>query len=207
MRGTHSVAWRSLKLGLALWLTSAACDSGSPSEPAADTLRVGTWGGDGAGVIVGDTIAHVHIHCTYGDFRAPISIHDNGQLSVTGSYLLTAYPIARGPTMPAVLTGMLRGTELTMSIVVADTIENRLTFLGPVKVAFGRDPIMSPCPICQMPGDWPALPRVMRAAQDVFHAPRSVKPSTMHLDSDRAVPHGTAHGLSRIVSQLRRVPS
>lgn len=71
--------------------------------------------------------------------------------SVPGEYLLRAYPVAIGPTMPAQFAGVLNGDRLTLSIAVNDTIEKKLVVLGPVTVVLGRDPNMGPCPICKNP--------------------------------------------------------
>ena len=73
------------------------------------------------------------------------------RFSVSGEYLLRAYPIAVGPTMPAQFAGVLRGDDVTLTVAVNDTIEKRLVVLGPVTVAFGREPNMGPCPICESP--------------------------------------------------------
>jgi hypothetical protein len=52
-------------------------------------------------MIVGDTAMHLHIGCTFGDVSGRVPLGANGQFDVAGSYLLRAYPIAVGPTMPA----------------------------------------------------------------------------------------------------------
>jgi hypothetical protein len=133
----------------ALVLTLATCDSGDPLGSAGE-LGVGTWGGDGAAVIVGDDLTHVHVGCTNGDFPAPIALDDEGRFSVAGEYLVRAHPVATGPTMPAQLAGVVRGRELVMTVAVNDTTAHELVVLGPVTVRLGRDPQMGPCPICTM---------------------------------------------------------
>jgi hypothetical protein len=125
----------------------------SPIDSSAGELASGTWGGDNAGLIVNDTLAHVHVGCTYGDFPAPIELDADSHFSVSGDYLLTAYPVARGPTMPAEFAGVLRGRTLTMTVAVNDTIEKKLTVLGPATVTLGKEPALGPCPICVRPGD------------------------------------------------------
>src|SRR4051812_41854502 len=70
----------------------AACFS-EAFGPAPDGLAVGTWGGDGAGVIVSDTIAHVHVGCTFGNFDVPVALDGEGRFETPGSYILRAYPI------------------------------------------------------------------------------------------------------------------
>jgi len=151
MKDRHFAA--RIALALVIIAILATCDNDSPVGPRPDLLMAGTWGGDRAGMVVTDTVVHVHINCTYGDFPAPITLDEDGRFSVTGSYLLKAYPVAIGPTMPALFAGMLSGNELTITIVVADTIETTLIGLGPVIVRLGREPEMGPCPICRVPGD------------------------------------------------------
>ena len=131
----------------------ATCDSDSFVGPPPTELAGGTWGGDRAGVIVNDSVAHVHIGCTYGDFPAPIALDAETRFSVSGQYLLRAYPVAIGPSMPAQFAGVVRGKELTLTVAVNDTIEKKLVVLGPVTVVFGREPSMGPCPICADPAD------------------------------------------------------
>jgi hypothetical protein len=138
-----------LAAGLLLW----GCDLKSPIDSPPGELAAGTWGGENVGLIVNDTVAHVHVGCTYGDFPAPVRLDADGRFSVSGDYLLTAYPIPRGPTMPAEFAGVLRGRTLAMTVAVNDTIEKRLVVLGPATVTLGVDPQMGPCPICVSPGE------------------------------------------------------
>jgi hypothetical protein len=115
-------------------------------------LAMGTWGGDDVGVVVSDTTAHVHVGCTKGDFPAPIALDADQRFSVSGSYLIKAYPVAIGPTMPAELAGVVQGNVLTFTVAVNDTIEQKLEVLGPVTAILGQEPDMGPCPICESPG-------------------------------------------------------
>ncbi len=116
-------------------------------------VAIGTWGGDDAGVIVADTLTHVHIGCTYGDVPGRVAVDSGGRFVVAGSYTLHAYPVAVGPTMPAQFSGAVNGTTLTFSVTVTDTIAHTVTTLGPATVVLGKEPQMGPCPICRTPGD------------------------------------------------------
>lgn len=133
-------------------IIAAAC-AGSPSAsaPLPTRLVLGTWGGDGAGVIVTDTLAHVHIGCTKGDFPRPASLDDDARFNVAGQYVLRAYPVLVGPPLPARFSGVVRGNLLTLSVAVDDTVEKKLVALGPITVVLGRDPKLGPCPICVTP--------------------------------------------------------
>lgn len=137
---------------LAALLAVAAC-AGSPSGSAGipTALALGTWGGDGAGVIVSDTLVHVHVGCTLGDFRRPVALDSAGRFNVAGAYILRAYPVQFGPSLPARFSGVVRGSLLTLSVAVDDTVEKRLVVLGPLIITLGRDPRLGPCPICVMP--------------------------------------------------------
>jgi hypothetical protein len=102
-------------------------------------------------MIVGDTAMHLHIGCTFGDVSGRVPLGTNGQFDVAGSYLLRAYPIAVGPTMPARFVGRVDGGQATITVTVNDTVEHKSMVLGPVVVTWGTDPKMGPCPICRRP--------------------------------------------------------
>ena len=80
----------------------AGCSSSGIGPPGFDgTLALGTWGGDNSGMIVSDTAMHLHVGCTFGDVSGRIAVAANGSFDVAGSYMLRAYPVAVGPTVPA----------------------------------------------------------------------------------------------------------
>lgn len=135
-----------------LALTVGAC-GGRSVTASTHVLSRGTWGGENAGAIVDDTIVHVHIGCTLGNFPPPTVLTDEGRFSIEGSYTLRAYPVAVGPSLPAVFTGVVTGTQLTLSVAVNDTVEKKLVPLGPVTVVLGREPRMQTCPICRKPSE------------------------------------------------------
>jgi hypothetical protein len=112
-------------------------------------LAAGTWGGDNAGLIVADSVAHVHVGCTFGNFRLPVTFDRGGRFEAPGDYLLRAYPVAVGPTMPARFEGTRRGDELTFIVTVNDTVAKQTVVLGPATVVLGREPRLGPCPICR----------------------------------------------------------
>lgn len=143
-----------LALVIGVTFVVAACGGQTATAgPSAHVLARGTWGGENAGAIVDDTIVHVHIGCTLGYFPFPTVVDDAGRFTIDGSYTLRAYPIAVGPPLPAVFTGVVSGTELTFSVAVDDTVEKKLVPLGPVTVVLGREPHMQACPICRTPNE------------------------------------------------------
>lgn len=129
----------------------ACSSSGIAPAPSDGRLPLGTWGGDNAGMIVGDTAMHLHIGCTYGDVSGRIVLRANGHFDVTGSYMLRAYPIAVGPSVPARFTGQVEGSVTTVTVTVDDTVQHTTVIKGPVIVKYGDDPRLGPCPICRRP--------------------------------------------------------
>jgi len=152
------------RLLLACTVLLGACDTRSPVDSNPEELAAGTWGGDNTGVIVNQEVAHVHIGCTFGYFAAPVLLDDDGRFNVPGEYLLRAYPVAIGPSLPAQFAGVLRGSVLTFTVAVNDTVQKKLVALGPVTVTFGRDPKMGPCPICRDASGQPMAARLPRAS-------------------------------------------
>ena len=126
--------------------------SNSPTPPQAGTqLAAGTWGGVNAGVIVTDSVTHVHVGCTFGDLPPNVVLDANGRFTANGSYVLRAYPVLIGPKLPAQFSGHVVGKTLTLAIAVNDTVEKKVVALGPIVVVFGQTPQMGPCPICLVP--------------------------------------------------------
>ncbi|HEV8215813.1 MAG TPA: hypothetical protein VGP95_08265 [Gemmatimonadaceae bacterium] len=133
-----------------LSLVVVACSSSRTSAPPADgLLPLGNWGGEGAGMIVSDTAMHLHVGCTFGDASGRIALNSNGQFDVAGSYMLHAFPIAVGPTVPARFTGRLDGNTVTVTATVNDTVQKKTVVMGPVVVVFGAEAKLGPCPICR----------------------------------------------------------
>ena len=133
-------------------LATIGCSSSSVTVPkTGGVLELGQWGGDSAAMVVGDTATHLHISCTYGDVSGRIVFNARGEFDVSGSYLLRAFPVAVGPTMPARFTGRVEGTTATVVVTVNDTIQKQTVVRGPVVVTLGRDPRLMPGPICRRP--------------------------------------------------------
>ena len=132
-------------------LLAGSCSGSSLLPPSDGILAVGTWGGDNAGVVVTDSAVHVHVGCTFGDMPGNVQLDANGRFTVDGSYVLRAYPVQIGPSVPAQFSGRVAGGTLTLAIAVNDTVERKVVALGPITVVYGRDPEMGPCPICRAP--------------------------------------------------------
>ena len=128
----------------------AQCARDTPLS-AGTHLAIGTWGGDNLAVIATDTVTHVHVGCTFGDFASSVALDANGRFTISGSYMLHAYPVSFGPSMPAQMSGQVVGSTLTFAIAVNDTVAKQLVSLGPGTVTLGKDPSMGPCPVCKVP--------------------------------------------------------
>lgn len=135
-------------IGVTLAAVAVACSAGLGSSPSDGLVPLGTWGGNGAGVIVQDTSMHVHIGCTFGDVSGRVPVN-NGSFDVNGSYMLRAYPITIGPTVPARFTGTVVGKNMTITVTVNDTVAHQTVVKGPVVVTLGDTPQLGPCPICR----------------------------------------------------------
>jgi hypothetical protein len=129
----------------------AMCSDSLVAPPPGPNLALGTWGGNNAGVIVTDSQAHVHIGCTFGDVNGVVPVAGDGTFSVAGSYILRAYPVMVGPSLPALFIGRVAGAVLTLTVVVDDTVAKKTQTLGPVTVIWNKEPSMGPCPICRVP--------------------------------------------------------
>jgi len=141
------------RLGLIATIVAAvACSSSGVSPlPADGKVPLGTWGGDNAGMIVGDTAMHLHVGCTFGDVSGRVPVDANGRFDVAGSYVLRAYPIMVGPSLPARFVGRLDGSVATVTVTVDDTVQHATVVKGPVIVQLGEAPRLGPCPICRRP--------------------------------------------------------
>ncbi len=138
-------------------LALCACGRSDSPTSSGGLLALGTWGGDNFAIIATDSVTHVHVGCTFGDFPSNVTVDATGHFAVNGSYMLHAYPITYGPSMPAQLSGQVSGNKLTFAIAVNDTVAKQVVSLGPGTVTLGRDPVMGVCPVCAIPGVTRAL--------------------------------------------------
>ena len=128
---------------LVLSLTALVACTATSVDPITDID--GTWGGENAGLIATDTVAHVHIGCTLGYAKTPITVRSDGSFEATGTYNVDAFPIDRGIIHPARFSGRIDGKTMTLSVELTDDGRR----LGPVSLILGKEPKMGPCPICR----------------------------------------------------------
>ena len=140
---------RVILAGLAIVLLRD-CDVAGP-RPSSGKVS-GTWGGDNAGLIADDTSAHVHIACTFGNVPQTIVLDPSGRFDVAGVYVLRAYPVYVGPTLPARYQGTVIGSVMILRVTVSDTTADTTARLGPVRLVRGQEPRMQVCPICRRTG-------------------------------------------------------
>lgn len=177
---------------LAMFL--ASCDD-TPVPPSATQLAIGTWGGDTAAVIVSASATHVHIGCTLGDLSGFVPLDERGRFSTAGTYVLRAYPVQIGPTLPAQFSGRVVGRVLTLTIVVNDTVNNSTVTLGPVAMTLGATPQMKNCPICRVaPGESIATKnepasRLFQSAQEPVDGDRTRRTAFPRYDLPNPVLH------------------
>jgi len=98
-----------------------------------------------------DTSSHTHIACTFGNVHQAIVLDRNGRFDVPGEYVLRAYPVYVGPTLPARYQGTVFGKIMTLRVTVSDTTADTTAHLGPVRLIQGQEPHMQACPICRRP--------------------------------------------------------
>ncbi|HMG17882.1 MAG TPA: hypothetical protein VK573_04090 [Gemmatimonadales bacterium] len=120
------------------------CDPSDPLRPPKGQV-VGTWGGENAALIADDTSAHVHIGCTYGNISQQIIPDAGGRFDVPGVQNITAHPVDLGVLHPARFVGRIVGGRMSLTVTLTDTTVT----LGPVQLAYGKEPRMGPCPICR----------------------------------------------------------
>jgi len=144
---------RALRIALVAAVAALLACASSGSGPAVldGNLPLGTWGGDNARMVVGDTAMHLHVGCTYGDVSGRIALAADGSFDVAGSYMLRAYPVTVGPRVPARFRGRVDGEIAIVTVTVDDTVQHATVVKGPVTVKFGDQPRMGPCPLCRRP--------------------------------------------------------
>jgi hypothetical protein len=144
---------RPMRFAAGLCAVIVACSAGQRLPPLDGAIPQGTWGAEGAGMTVSETGLHLHIGCTNGDVVGRVPVGPQGEFDASGSYMLRAYPVAVGPTLPARFTGRLQGNAVTISATVDDTVLHQTVIRGPVTVHYGEEARLGPCPICKRPMD------------------------------------------------------
>lgn len=69
-----------------------------------------------------------------------------GRFDVSGQQNITAHPVDLGVLHPARFSGRIQNARMTLTVTLTDTA----VVLGPIQLAYGKEPRMGPCPICRM---------------------------------------------------------
>ena len=149
-------------------LVTIGCGDGTIAPLDATRVAAGTWGADGAGAIVTDSVMHVHIGCTFGDVLGIVTLDQSGAFDREGSFQPRAYPVAIGPSVPARFVGRVQGRTMTVTVTANDTIAKMERVFGPVTVTYDVEPRLGPCPICRVPGMTPPSPGFLERLRRAF---------------------------------------
>ena len=112
------------KLTVLLLLCSSSC-GGTPTMPS----LVGEWGGDHVSLAVSDQASHAELDCAHGDFSGPLQAD---RFAVNGTFVREhGGPIQVGAvpdSHPAIFSGTVSGSSMTLTIRLTDTNESVGTF-------------------------------------------------------------------------------
>jgi hypothetical protein len=113
----------------------AGCSCGTATEPS--RLPAGVWGGDHISMTVGDTSTHFELDCGHGDLPAAPTVDRQRQFEIAGNYVHEhGGPIRQGEipeTHPAIYSGTVASTTMTLTIRLSDTKES----IGPFTLVSG----------------------------------------------------------------------
>jgi len=105
---------RGLAICLLCWLT-AGC-SGSPVQPRNAPLTTGVWTGGGACLTVATDTCELTAGCGHGQFPRP-TVRADGTFEVEGTYQIEIGPVGIAPAPPALFSGRVEGSTLTLKVV------------------------------------------------------------------------------------------
>ncbi len=95
-------------------------------------LPAGVWGGDHVSMSVADPATHLELDCAHGDIPAAPTVGRQGQFEIAGTYVREhGGPIRQGEIVdsrPAIYSGAIASTTMTLTIRLSDTNETVGTF-------------------------------------------------------------------------------
>ena len=119
--------WRVL---IALGAAAVGSCGGVATGPS--RLPVGVWGGDHISISVTDTSTHLDLDCAHGDIPAAPVPDRRGQFAAAGTYVREhGGPVRQGEipdSHPAIYSGLVASTTMTLTIRLSDTTESIGTF-------------------------------------------------------------------------------
>jgi len=114
-----------------LILFAAACGD-SVSGPEKGRVRLGTWGGDSAGLEVTETGATARFSCGRGIVTQPLLLDRNGRFDVPATHFIEIGPASL--RHPARYTASTDGNRMTLTVTILDSGQ----VFGPFRLVFGR---------------------------------------------------------------------
>jgi hypothetical protein len=120
-------------------LAIAACATDPPA-----VLRGGTWGAQGAEMVVGGTGADVTFNCASGEVTGPLTIGADGNFSWSGTYT-RVFPAPGTPpdaAHAATYAGTATASQLSLTVSVPDIALET----SPVVLTHGQDGELVLCP-------------------------------------------------------------
>ena len=116
--------------GVTLVAAAAYACGGTAAGPS--RLPSGVWGGDHIAMSVSDPGTHLELDCAHGDIPVVPTVGRQGQFEVAGTYVREhGGPVRQGETVdshPAVYSGAIASTTMTLTIRLSDTNETAGTF-------------------------------------------------------------------------------
>jgi hypothetical protein len=138
-------------LGLAVVLAaivSSACGHTTTptSGSALDAVPIGTWGGEHAGLMVGEVGASAEFDCAHGATSGAMTLDAASRFDVAGTYTREhGGPVQNPPPPPDIhparYTGSTDGRTLILTVTLGDTGD----VFGPYTLTFGAQPRLLKC--------------------------------------------------------------
>lgn len=104
-------------------------------------IAIGVWGGHGINIDVTSRGATVAFDCARGEITGPLTLDGKGRFKLRGTVIREhggPVRIDESPNrMPALYTGSVKGTAMSLTVVLTDTNETVGTY-SPVRGKTGR---------------------------------------------------------------------
>ncbi len=137
--------WRRLAIAAVISLAVAGGAACSTKILLQTTVPTGTWGGQGAQLVVAPSSSTIQFDCAHGTLDSPIQLDRNGRFDVSGFFVQEhGGPVQAGGAEDrhgARFSGSTDGARLTLSITVADLNLD----LGPFLVVRGATAHLTRC--------------------------------------------------------------
>jgi hypothetical protein len=133
MPGSRSITAMALRLRRALIVLGVVATSCGDTPTGPSRLPAGAWGGDHISMSVAENSTHLELDCAHGDIPGVPTLDRRGQFEVAGTFVREhGGPIREGETPdshPAIYSGRVASTTLTLSIRLSDSHESIGSFI------------------------------------------------------------------------------